>query len=671
MTRLCSHVLLLIVLTLSLCNNAIAISLQFTPVERERLITNKQEKLVALGLKYESGDGVVKNYELAREYYEQAIEWGSVQAFHNLGSLYNWGYGVDKNRQMALLLWEQGASKGNMYSSFNMGNAFLIGNGVSQDTYKALDYYMASYNQGYEPAICKYGDTLLMVEPSDIATTVSLLKPLAQKGESLCLSALVGLLHNNYDLHKDGEELLRWALQGDAQNLPDVVFTLGMIYDFGERGTEANSEKAKAYYTKAAELGRVNALANLGFMYESGKFGSPDTVIAKHYYEQAIEAGSAWGYNNLATFYRDGTGKVVDYEKAMSLYKKSSEMGNAYAYRNIGNMFRFGEGVEKNAYEAEVHLKKSVELGYAQSLVDLGFLYLDASLPLFNKSAALEYFYKAVDKNVPGALEALAEQFKEEDREWFVSTKVSAQLAYDLAGYFEKSENDFEACKWYLVAFKRRHDDAYLDVMKCVNSQRYPDAPYASFTDVAIEWAKYMQWDANSLIGELYYYGISTTKDKLVAAEYFLRSHHESGDEIAQYKLGEMYLAGDGVPQDYESALTFLQLASKADVSAAYVTLSKMYGNGIGVASNKNTAFKFMKKAAEYLDDSEATFLYAQMLYEGYALPKDIALAIDWFDRSIQLGNVEASCFLGGLLEKHGKNDEDRRRAAQLSQGCN
>jgi hypothetical protein len=35
------------------------------------------------------------------------------------------------------------------------------------------------------------------------------------------------------------------------------------------------------------------------------------------------------------------------------------------------------------------------------------------------------------------------------------------------------------------------------------------------------------------------------------------------------------------------------------------------------------------------------------------------------------LGNVEASCFLGGLLEKHGKNDEDRRRAAQLSQGCN
>ena len=346
-------------------------------------------------------------------------------------------------------------------------------------------------------------------------------------------------------------------------------------------------------------------------------------------------------------------------------------MGNAYAYRNIGNMFRFGEGVEKNAYEAEVHLKKSVELGYAQSLVDLGFLYLDASLPLFNKSAALEYFYKAVDKNVPGALEALAEQFKEEDREWFVSTKVSAQLAYDLAGYFEKSENDFEACKWYLVAFKRRHDDAYLDVMKCVNSQRYPDAPYASFTDVAIEWAKYMQWDANSLIGELYYYGISTTKDKLVAAEYFLRSHHESGDEIAQHKLGEMYLAGDGVPQDYESALTFLQLASKADVSAAYVTLSKMYGNGIGVASDKNTAFNFMKKAAEYLDDSEATFLYAQMLYEGYALPKDIALAIDWFDRSIQLGNVEASCFLGGLLEKHGKNDEDRRRAAQLSQGCN
>ncbi|WP_421132006.1 tetratricopeptide repeat protein [Alteromonas sp. A079] len=671
MTRLYSPILLLILLSLSLCANAIAISLQFTPVERERLITNKQEKLVALGLKYENGDGVAKDYTLARQYYEQAIEWGSVQAFHNLGSLYNWGYGVDKNRQMALLLWEQGASKGNMYSSFNMGNAFLIGNGVSQDTYKALDYYMASYNQGYKPAICKYGDTLLMVEPSDIATTISLLKPVAQKGESLCLSAIVGLLHNNYDLHKDGEALLRWALKGDAQNLPDVVFTLGIIYDFGERGIKADADKAKAYYTKAAELGRVNALANLGFMYESGKFGNPDTVTAKYYYEQAIEAGSAWGYNNLATFYRDGTGKVVDYEKALSLYKKSAEMGNAYAYRNMGNMLRFGEGVEKNAYEAEAHLTKSIELGYTQSLVDLGFLYLDESLPLFNKSAALEQFYKAVDNNVPGALESVAQQFKEEDREWFVLTEVASQLAYDLAGYFEKSENKFEACKWYLVAFKRRHDDAYLDVMKCVNSKQYPDAPYASFKDVAIEWAEYMQWDAYSLIGELYYYGISTTKDKHVAAEYFLRSHRDSGDEIAQYKLGEMYLIGEGVQKDYDAALRFLMLASEAGVSAADVTLSKMYRNGNGVASNKHTAFNFMKNAAEYLDDSEATFLYAQMLYEGYAAPRDIDLAIDWFDRAIQLGSAEAPCFLGSVLTQYGKSDEDRRRAAQLSQGCN
>ncbi|MBT3136892.1 sel1 repeat family protein [Alteromonas sp. ALT199] len=646
----------------------------YNPVKEEnsqvQSLEEQAEYFLQQGLNYEIGEGVNIDYIAAKELYEKAASLGSIQALHNLGSLYNWGMGVDQDRATALSLWEEAAFAGNMYSSFNMANAFLTGNGRNESEDQALDYYLASYEQGYEPAICHYGNIMSKRKPENVIRIVELMEGAALSGEVLCTQAISWLLYEGYEQHNDPDKLLYWSEFGVETENAEATFVQALIYDFGEKGIEADAEKAKQVYLKAAALGRENAFANLGFMYEVGKFGNKDPITAKYYYEKAIEADEVWGYNNLATFYREGIGKEVDYHKALELYWQAADKGNSYAYRNLALMYHLGSGVEADAYEAETLFKKSISLGYDQSKLDLAKLYLDRNLPLYNRSLALDYLYESVKDGINFALETLAEQFKEEERKWFVASKGSAQLAFEFAEVYSEADNVVEACNWYLVAFERRHEESYLNLLDCVRDNNLLNSPFKTNLEVAENWAEYQGWNADSLIGELYYYGISVAKDKLIAASFFERAHQSSNDSIAQFKLGMMYINGDGVAQDEGLGRQYFELSSKQGVSAAFRELANVYRKGKGVSIDLSTAFQYAKKAAEFVDDAGSAYLYAEMLLNGEGVERDISLAVDWFDRAIQLGHYKAQCKLGSVLDNFHQNQNDKVRAAQLLEHC-
>lgn len=651
-----------------------ATSESHTPLTEEinqmKSLEEQAEYFLEQGLNYEKGDGVTIDYVKARALYEKAASLGSIQALHNLGSLHNWGMGVEQDRATALSLWEKAALAGNMYSSFNMANAYLTGNGRTKSEGKALDYYLASYEQGYKPAICHYGKIMSARKPANVIRIVELMEDMALSGDGLCTQAISWLLYENFEQHNDPERLMYWSKFGVDTENPEATFVHALIYDFGEKGIEADAEKAKQYYLKAAALGRDNAFANLGFMYEVGKFGNNDPITAKYYYEKAIDADEVWGYNNLATFYREGIGKEIDYHKALELYRQAAGKGNSYAYRNLALMYSLGNGVDVDAYEAETLYKKSISLGYNQSKLDLAKLYLDKDLPLYNRSLALDYLYESVKDGVNLALETLAEQFKEEERKWFVASEGAAQLAFELAEVYSEADNEIEACNWYLVAFERRHDESYLNLLDCVRDNNLANSPFKTNLEVAEKWAEYQGWDADSLIGELYYYGISVAKNKLKAASFFERAHQLSNDSIAQFKLGVMYIDGDGVAEDEALGRQYLEFSSQQNVSAAFRELANVYREGKGVPIDLSKAYQYAKKAAEFVDDAGSAYLYAEMLLNGEGGQKDILLAVDWFDRAIQLGHYKAQCTLGNVLDSFHQNQEYKIRAAQLLEHC-
>jgi TPR repeat protein len=66
-----------------------------------------------LGVLYQEGHGVPKNYELALQWYRKAADAGNATAIYNLGLMYELGQGVRKDSGAAVVWYRKAAEAGN------------------------------------------------------------------------------------------------------------------------------------------------------------------------------------------------------------------------------------------------------------------------------------------------------------------------------------------------------------------------------------------------------------------------------------------------------------------------------------------------------------------------------------------------------------------------------
>ena len=84
-------------------------------------------------------------------------------------------------------------------------------------------------------------------------------------------------------------------------------------------------------------------------------------------------------------------------------------------------------------------------------------------------------------------------------------------------------------------------------------------------------------------------YGQSFEETKLLA---------EQGDANAQYNLGNMYIYGNGVPENDVEAVKWHRLAAAQGHAGAQFNLGIHHTNGKGVAQNHMEAVKWYRLAA-------------------------------------------------------------------------
>jgi len=194
-------------------------------------------------------------------------------------------------------------------------------------------------------------------------------------------------------------------------------------------------------------------------------------------------------------------------------------------------------------------------------------------------------------------------------------------------------------------------------------------------------------------LGSIYKHGHTVSKDEQRAKEYFSKAHElllkkaEKGDPNAQCDLAIMYECGDGVPQDFELAVYWYQLAVEKSLDEALCNLGYMHSSGNGIPKNTLLAVKYYKQAAEqgypralynlgYMychgngvpeDKGEACRLYQLATEKGYCLaqhnlgfmysngfgvPKDKVKAIQYYTAASQQGNAMSSYNLGFIYQK-------------------
>lgn len=139
----------------------------------------------------------------------------------------------------------------------------------------------------------------------------------------------------------------------------------------------------------------------------------------------------------------------------------------------------------------------------------------------------------------------------------------------------------------------------------------------------------------------------------------------EGGESRAQWKLGQMYASGDGVPRDDAKAFDYYaQIVDNYDeddadpreapfVSSAFVALGAYNLNGIAntrVHANPERALEIFHFAAVNFGDASAQYNMARMYLDGTGIAKDPRQASRWLYLAADKGHIESEALLGQLL---------------------
>src|SRR5690606_28738287 len=110
-----------------------------------------------LGVMYENGSGVERNYGQAVHWYRLAAEQGHARAQNNLGVMYEHGRGVDRNYGRAVHWYRLAAEQGHASAQNNLGVMYKHGLGVDPNDGQAVHWYRLAAEQGKASAQSNLG----------------------------------------------------------------------------------------------------------------------------------------------------------------------------------------------------------------------------------------------------------------------------------------------------------------------------------------------------------------------------------------------------------------------------------------------------------------------------------------------------------------------------------
>ena len=149
----------------------------------------------------------------------------------------------------------------------------------------------------------------------------------------------------------------------DAERSSHDTLLAGLAYYNGTDGGPKDYGKAMSYFRKAADAGYVEAMNDIGFLYDRGLGVDQDYQQAMVWYRKAADAGNAEGMNKIGVLYYYGQGVAMDYQQAMAWWRKAADASNADAMGNIGGLYQDGDGVDRDQEQAISWYRKAAALG--------------------------------------------------------------------------------------------------------------------------------------------------------------------------------------------------------------------------------------------------------------------------------------------------------------------
>ncbi len=154
-------------------------------------------------------------------------------------------------------------------------------------------------------------------------------------------------------------------------------------------------------------------------------------------------------------------------------------------------------------------------------------------------------------------------------------------------------------------------------------------------------------------IGDSFFYGLGESKNIEIAFTYYKQAADQN-NPVGLYNVSKYFIE----KKDFKQGLEYLKKAAYLDYPQAYIKLSDIYLNGLGVRKNKAKAFKYLEHAAK-LNEVESYHLLGKFYLYGIGTNKNESKAYALFNNSAKANNTEGMFLLADLLltGKKVKND--------------
>ncbi|KIW21316.1 hypothetical protein PV08_01896 [Exophiala spinifera] len=261
------------------------------------------------------------------------------------------------------------------FAQYYLADGYASGlfNNGKEDWDRAFPLFLAASKHGhaeagYRTALCyEFGWGCRV----DAAKAVQFYQHAASKNHPGAMLRLGrACLTGDMGLTKRYREGVRWLMRGAESadyQYNQAPYDLGCLHETGYGPDVFKDESyAAQLYTKAADLGHVDANYRLGQAYELGQLKCPqDPALSIHFYTGAAERGHAESQMALCAWYMVGVPNVLEKDEAEAYEwaKKAAAQGLPKAEYTVGYFTETGIGCRRDPLEANVWYVRAAEHG--------------------------------------------------------------------------------------------------------------------------------------------------------------------------------------------------------------------------------------------------------------------------------------------------------------------
>lgn len=407
---------------------------------------------------------------------------------------------------------------------------------------------------------------------------------------------------------------------------------------YGKDAKLNDFKKAEQLLLSESQRGNVLADYDLGKLYSTDKLGerNEETSIAK--YTRALQGFLQIEPNSkklkpyvqyrIGKMFCYGLGTEQDYEKAFEWFERSAKQKNKFAQFSLANLYYYGSGIEKDLSQAFLWYQRSSSQGQPYAAYSIAQMYRYGEYVTKDNDTAQRYYKQALS----GFLKIESDDMANDD----LFYKLGQMFKFGLG-----TDSDVtKAIEYFRRSAEMNNKNGLFEYGKALLIGEHIPQDTDSALKILEKAVKLKNSNAKRFLALEYISGEHLEQDfeKGIA---LLTECADSGDVIACYRLGKIYLESEIMPQNLDKAEKYLLLAE--DNEYTQYALAKLYLQEEKYDIQK--AVNYFEKSAD--KNHWASYQLGRIyLFGAKDIERDKEQAIEWFTKSANDGNEYAQAIL-------------------------